>query len=75
MITAPRLILDIFSIYVEMNLIDVPGISRAYKDLHITPKFKSRLTIPMHQSAYGKKASSFTNLFFIKKKNKKEFLA
>ena len=29
----------------------------------------------MHQSAYGKKASSFSNLFFIKKKNKKEFLA
>ena len=29
----------------------------------------------MHQSAYDKKASSFSNLFFIKKKNKKEFLA
>ena len=56
-------------------IIDVPGISRAYNDLHITPKFKSRLTIPIHQSAYGKKASSFSNLFFIKKKNKKEFLA
>ena len=55
-------------------IIDVPGISRAYKDLHITPKTKSRLTIPIHQSAYGKKASSFSNLFFLKKKNKKEFL-
>ena len=56
-------------------IIDVAGISRAYNDLKITPKIKSRLTIPIHQSAYGKKASSFSNLFFIKKKNKKEFLA
>lgn len=55
--------------------IDVPGIARAYKNLTIRPIKSNALTIPMHRSAYGRKASSFPDLFVVKKKNGKAFLA
>lgn len=55
--------------------VDVPGITRAYHDIDIRPKFKKSLTIPLHQSAYGKKAPSFDDLFVVKTKNGKAFLA
>lgn len=55
--------------------IDVPGITRAYKNLTIRPIKSNALTIPLHRSAYGKKASSFSDLFVVKKKNGKAFLA
>lgn len=55
--------------------IDVAGITRAYKNLNIRPIKSRALTIPMHRSAYGKKASEFNDLFLIKKKNGKSFLA
>lgn len=55
--------------------INIPGITRAYHDILIRPKFRQRLTIPLHQSAYGKKARSFSDLFYIRNKNGKEFLA
>jgi hypothetical protein len=58
----------------EIN-INVPGITRAYRNLHITPKNSKYLTIPMTKESYGKKAKSFSNLIFIKKKNGKAFLA
>lgn len=55
--------------------IDVAGITRAYKNLTIRPIKSRALTIPMHRSAYGKKASEFSDLFVVKKKNGKSFLA
>lgn len=63
--------------YVSTGIIniDVPGITRAYHDIDIRPKFKKSLTIPLHQSAYGKKAPSFDDLFVVKKKDGKAFLA
>ena len=57
-------------------VVDVPGITRAYHDLTIKPKAAQALTIPMHRSAYGKKASEVDGLFVVKKKsNGKAFLA
>ena len=55
--------------------IDVPGITRAYRDLTIKPRFRKALTIPMHRSSYGKRAGEFNDLFLLKKKNGKAFLA
>ena len=55
-------------------IIDVPGVTRAYKDIDIYPKIAKALTIPMHQAAYGKSARSFDDLFVVKK-NDKAFLA
>lgn len=54
--------------------VDVPGITRAYGDLTIKPKFRKALTIPMHRSAYGKKAADFADAFVLRKKNGKQFL-
>ena len=48
--------------------------TRAYHDLDIRPKFRRALTIPIHRSAYGKKASSFDNTFVLKKKDGKRFI-
>lgn len=56
--------------------IDVPGVTRAYKDLTIRPRFRRALTIPMHRDAYGKKASDFSDLFPVRKKDSgKAYLA
>lgn len=55
--------------------IDVPGITRAYHDLDIRPRFRQSLTIPMHSAAYGKKASDIDGMFVVKKKNGNAFLA
>lgn len=55
--------------------IDVPGITRAYHDMLIKPRFKRALTIPMHRAAYGKKAADFDNTFIVKKKNGNAFIA
>lgn len=55
--------------------IDVPGVTRAYHDMHIRPRFKSHLTIPIHRSSYGKSAGEFRDLIYIKKKNGTELLA
>ena len=49
--------------------VDIPGISRAYHDVIIRPVRARHLTIPMHQSAYGKKVSDFNDLFKPKGKN------
>lgn len=56
-------------------VIDVPGITRCFKDLHISPKNSKYLTIPLHRSAYGKRATEFSDLFVVTKKNGKKFLA
>lgn len=45
--------------------INIPGASRAFHDVTILPVHAKALTIPMHASAYGKKASDFNNLFTI----------
>lgn len=50
-------------------LIDIPGLCRGWHPHHIVPRFKKALTIPMHASAYGKKASDFGDTFAIWKKN------
>ena len=55
--------------------VDVPGITRAYKNLHIAPINKNYLTIPLHRSSYGKRATEFSDLFVVTKKNGKKFLA
>lgn len=55
--------------------IDVPGITRAYNDLDIRAKNSKYLTIPLHRSAYGIPAKSFSDLFTIKSKNGNLLLA
>ena len=49
--------------------IDIEGAGRAYHDVIIRPVRAKMLTIPMHQSAYGKKVSDFNDLFKPKGKN------
>ena len=49
--------------------VDIPGISRAYRDVTIRPIRARALTIPIHQSAYGKKVADFNDLFKPKGKN------
>lgn len=41
---------------------NTPGLSRAYHDLHITPKRGSWLTIPLHRSAYGNRVADLRNM-------------
>ena len=55
--------------------VDVPGVSRAYHDIDIIPRTRQYLTIPMHREAFGKKAPDFNDLFVVKKKDGKAFLA
>ena len=55
--------------------IDVPGVTRAYRDLTIRPKFRKYLAIPIHRSSYGKSPKDFGDLIFIKKKNGGRLLA
>ena len=43
--------------------IDVPGVTRAYHDMHIRPRFRRHLTIPIHRQSYGKRAAEFPDLF------------
>lgn len=52
----------------------MPGVTRAYHDLVIKPKFRRALTIPMHREAYGRRASSFSDTFVLKKKNGSRFI-
>lgn len=54
--------------------IDVPGITRAYSDITIKPKFRKWLTIPLHRTAYGKKVSDFNDLFVKTKNNGQKYL-
>ena len=54
--------------------VDVPGVTRAYHDLDIRPRFRRALTIPMHRDAYGRRASSFSDTFVLKKKNGSRFI-
>ena len=49
--------------------IDIEGAGRAYHDVTIRPVKARHLTIPIHQSAYGKKVSDFNDLFKPKGKN------
>ena len=49
--------------------VDIPGINRAYHDVTIRPTHARHLTIPIHQSAYGKRVSDFNDLFKPKGKN------
>ena len=55
--------------------VDVPGASRAYHDIEIRPKVRQALTIPMHREAFGRSAADFNDLFVVKKKDGKAFLA
>lgn len=55
--------------------IDVPGVTRAYHDMLIKPRYKRALTIPIHRAAYGKKASDFDNTFVVNTKNGKAYIA
>lgn len=55
--------------------INVAGVTRAYKNLHIKPIHKNYLTIPLHRSAYGKGAGEFSDLFVVNKKSGQKFLA
>lgn len=51
------------------TLVDVPGVSRAYHDIDIVPKFRKYLTIPISTQSYGKKSSEFSNTFINFKKD------
>ena len=53
----------------------MPGVSRAYHDVDIRPKIRQALTIPMHREAFGRSAADFDDLFVVKKKDGKAFLA
>lgn len=54
---------------VGVTNVDIPGAGRAYHDVTIKPVSARHLTIPIHQSAYGKKAADFNDLFKPKGKN------
>ena len=55
--------------------VNVAGASRAYHDITITPTSRQALTIPMHQSAYGKSPREVPGLFVLKAKSGSAFLA
>ena len=54
--------------------VDVPGAARAYRDMHIKPRFRRYLAIPFGRFR-GKKPSDFADAFFLKKRDGKAFLA
>lgn len=58
----------------EVN-VAIPGATRAYHDINIRPVKAKSLTIPLHQAAYGKRASDIPGLFKIKSKRGNELLA
>jgi hypothetical protein len=41
---------------------DTPGLSRAFHDLHITPKRAKWLTIPIHRESYGKRVADLRGM-------------
>ena len=51
------------------TVIDVPGVTRAYHDIDIVPKFRKYLTIPISTQSYGRKSSEFSNTFVAFKKD------
>ena len=51
------------------TIVGIESAGRAYHDVTIRPVRARHLTIPMHQSAYGKKVSDFNDLFKPKGKN------
>ena len=51
------------------TIVDIESAGRAYHDVTIRPTHARHLTIPIHQSAYGKKVSDFNDLFKPKGKN------
>lgn len=55
--------------------IDVPGVTRAYRNLVIRPRFRKYLAIPIHRSSYAKSPKDFGDLIFIKKKDGGKLLA
>ena len=55
--------------------IDIPGVTRAYHDIDIRPRYKKHLAIPMHGNAFLGKPAEVPDLLFIKKKDGSAFLA
>ena len=51
------------------TVIDVPGVTRAYHDIDIVPRFRKYLTIPISTQSYGRKSSEFSNTFVAFKKD------
>ena len=47
----------------------MPGVTRAYHDIDIVPKFRKYLTIPISTQSYGRKSSEFSNTFVAFKKD------
>lgn len=56
-------------------VVDVPGVTRAYKDLTIRPVKARHLAIPLHRSAYGLKPKDVEGLFYTKNRSGTEMLA
>ncbi|MEO7933208.1 MAG: hypothetical protein ABIT76_08635 [Chthoniobacterales bacterium] len=52
-----------------------PGLSRAFRDVTITPTKSKALTIPIAAVAYGRRAGEFAGLFLYKGKTGNAFLA
>ena len=46
----------------------MPGVTRAYHDIDIVPKFRKYLTIPISTQSYGRKSSEFSDTFVAFKK-------
>lgn len=54
--------------------VNVPGAGRAYHDVTILPRLRTRLTIPLHREAYGREASEFDDLFYVRTQKGTELL-
>ena len=52
-----RMTLDVNEKGATIRIKNTPGLSRAFHDLHITPKRAGALTIPLHRVAYGKRVA------------------
>lgn len=55
-------------------VVGVAGASRAYHDVLIVPRLRRRLTIPLHKAAYGREATEFDDLFYVRTKKGTELL-
>lgn len=54
--------------------VNVAGAGRAYHDVTILPRLRTRLTIPLHREAYGREAGEFDDLFYVRTRKGTELL-
>ena len=56
-------------------VIDAPGITRAFRDVDIFPRNGRALSIPIHSDAYGRSPREMGDLFVVRKRDGRAFLA